>query len=162
MVERLLTPEEAAERLAVNPKSVREWLRQGRLKGIKAGRLWRVRERDLEALFGEDEGDSREERVREIARSDLYPKVCFDVAERLHVRKDELIEKVQSLGERIWGQGEHDSEALKTYFEALDDLAREREKEFYAQGFLHGMEAMLRAITYGPSPEGGPSLRRVK
>lgn len=51
MTERLLTPEEAADRLAVSPKSIREWLRQGKLKGVKAGRLWRIRERDLEAFL---------------------------------------------------------------------------------------------------------------
>ncbi|MDK2784542.1 MAG: hypothetical protein PWQ41_1294 [Bacillota bacterium] len=51
MAERLLTPEEVAERLAVTPRSVRIWLRQGKLKGVKAGRLWRIRERDLEAFL---------------------------------------------------------------------------------------------------------------
>lgn len=51
MAERLLTPEEAAERLAVSPKSIREWLRQGKLKGVRAGRLWRIKERDLEAFL---------------------------------------------------------------------------------------------------------------
>jgi excisionase family DNA binding protein len=50
-MEKLLTPEEAAERLAVSPKSIREWLRQGKLKGVRAGRLWRIRERDLEAFL---------------------------------------------------------------------------------------------------------------
>lgn len=50
-MDRLLTPEEVAEILAVTPKSVREWLRQGKLKGVKAGRLWRIRERDLEAFL---------------------------------------------------------------------------------------------------------------
>jgi len=51
VVERLLTPEEAAERLAVTPGSIRVWLRQGKLKGVRAGRLWRIRERDLEAFL---------------------------------------------------------------------------------------------------------------
>ena len=51
MVERLLTPEEAADRLAVSPKSIREWLRRGKLRGVRAGRLWRIRERDLEAFL---------------------------------------------------------------------------------------------------------------
>ncbi|MBE3582466.1 MAG: helix-turn-helix domain-containing protein [Thermoanaerobacteraceae bacterium] len=50
-MDRLLTPEEAAEILAVSPKSVREWLRQGKLKGVKAGRLWRIRKCDLEAFL---------------------------------------------------------------------------------------------------------------
>lgn len=34
-VEKLLTPEEVAGALAVSPKTVRDWLRQGRLRGIK-------------------------------------------------------------------------------------------------------------------------------
>jgi len=46
-----IPPEEAAERLAVSPKSIWEWLRQGKLKGVRAGRLWRIRERDLEAFL---------------------------------------------------------------------------------------------------------------
>ena len=51
MVERLLTPEEVANKLAVSVKSVRNWLRQGKLKGIKVGRLWRIRESDLEEFL---------------------------------------------------------------------------------------------------------------
>lgn len=52
MAERLLTPEEAASRLAVSPKSIREWLRTGKLKGVKAGRLWRIREHDIYTFLG--------------------------------------------------------------------------------------------------------------
>ncbi len=51
--ERLLTPEQAAERLAVSPKTLRDWLRTGELKGVKVGRLWRVRPADLEAFIQE-------------------------------------------------------------------------------------------------------------
>lgn len=49
---RLYTPEEAAEFLRVTPRTVREWLRTGRLKGVKAGRLWRVPEDELKAIAG--------------------------------------------------------------------------------------------------------------
>ena len=49
--EKLLTPEDAAKALVVKPETVREWLRTGKLKGVKMGRLWRVRERDLEAFL---------------------------------------------------------------------------------------------------------------
>ncbi len=51
MVEKLLTPEEVAEHLAVSPKSIRKWLREGKLRGVRVGRLWRIRERDLEAFL---------------------------------------------------------------------------------------------------------------
>ncbi len=45
--DRLLTPDDAAIALLVKSSTVREWLRTGKLKGVKMGRLWRVRESDL-------------------------------------------------------------------------------------------------------------------
>ena len=52
--ERLLTVTEAAERLRLNPETIRRWLRDGRLRGVwlgsdKAG--WRISERDLDAFL---------------------------------------------------------------------------------------------------------------
>jgi excisionase family DNA binding protein len=53
---KIFTPEEVAERLTVSIKTVKDWLRSGKLKGVKAGRLWRVRESDLESFLKEGEG----------------------------------------------------------------------------------------------------------
>jgi excisionase family DNA binding protein len=49
----LLTVEEAAQRLKVTPYTIRKWLRQGRLRGIKVagGQRWRIRAEDLDALI---------------------------------------------------------------------------------------------------------------
>jgi excisionase family DNA binding protein len=47
----LLSPEEVAEVLAVDTETVRKWLRTGQLSGLKAGRLWRVREEDLQEFL---------------------------------------------------------------------------------------------------------------
>ena len=55
-VEKLLTVEDAAKVLLVKPTTVREWLKTGKLKGMKMGRLWRVWESELEAFLREDEG----------------------------------------------------------------------------------------------------------
>jgi excisionase family DNA binding protein len=49
MTDKLMTPEEVAERLNVTVNTVREWLRAGELTGVKLGRIWRVREEDLKA-----------------------------------------------------------------------------------------------------------------
>lgn len=46
-MELLLTPEQAAARLQISTFSVRQHLRQGKLRGIKRGRLWRVPESAL-------------------------------------------------------------------------------------------------------------------
>lgn len=52
----LLTPEEAAARMAVSPKTVRDWLREGKLQGVKVSNLWRVRPEDLEAFVRRPDG----------------------------------------------------------------------------------------------------------
>lgn len=47
--ERLLTPEQVAERLSLSVLTVRAWLRSGKLPGAKpGGKVWRVREADLD------------------------------------------------------------------------------------------------------------------
>ncbi len=49
--ERLLTPEEIAGRLNVSLVTVGRWLREGKLKGVKAGRQWRIKENDLQEFL---------------------------------------------------------------------------------------------------------------
>lgn len=48
---RMLTPEEAAERLSVSPTTIRKWLRSGKLQGYKLPSVWRIRESDLEKFI---------------------------------------------------------------------------------------------------------------
>jgi len=47
----LLTVEQAAATLQIRPKTVKGWLREGKLTGCKIGRQWRVREVDLDAFI---------------------------------------------------------------------------------------------------------------
>jgi excisionase family DNA binding protein len=47
------TVEQIAEQLQVTPRTVREWLRTKRLRGVRAGRQWRVRTADLDAFLAE-------------------------------------------------------------------------------------------------------------
>jgi excisionase family DNA binding protein len=56
--ERYFSPDDVAHKLNVKPLTVRRWLKGGKLKGLKVGRLWRVRESELEAFLkgGEDHG----------------------------------------------------------------------------------------------------------
>jgi excisionase family DNA binding protein len=51
ILEELFTVEQAAAILQLTPKTIKDWLRAGKLAGYKMGRLWRVREADLEALI---------------------------------------------------------------------------------------------------------------
>lgn len=53
---RLLSPEDVAERLAVNSATVRSWLRSGKLKGVKLGKkMWRIDEQEVRELLVREE-----------------------------------------------------------------------------------------------------------
>lgn len=55
-MEKMLTPNQVAEILQVHPDTVVRWLRDGILKGIKLGGVWRIRAADLEALAAKGGG----------------------------------------------------------------------------------------------------------
>ena len=49
------TVTEAAEILRVDPETIRVWLREGKLKGFKVGRGWRIKALDLEMMDASEE-----------------------------------------------------------------------------------------------------------
>ena len=67
----LLTPKEVAEKLKVSEQTVLRWLRNGKLKGVKAGRLWRIREEDLQEFIkeGNNEGETNWRKKRSFRRA---------------------------------------------------------------------------------------------
>ncbi len=54
--ERFYTIKEVAELLKVSDGAVRKWLKSGKLKGIKLGRIWRIKKSDLEEFVNERRG----------------------------------------------------------------------------------------------------------
>jgi excisionase family DNA binding protein len=54
-VEKYYSTEDVAEILGFKEKTVREWLRTGKLKGKKVGRVWRIKESDLEEFINNTE-----------------------------------------------------------------------------------------------------------
>jgi excisionase family DNA binding protein len=50
-MEDLYTVKEVATKLKVSERAVLDWLRAGQLRGLRAGRAWRVKESDLEAFL---------------------------------------------------------------------------------------------------------------
>jgi excisionase family DNA binding protein len=47
----VLTIKEAAVRLKLKADTVRNWVKAGKLKGVKLGRVWRVDAEDLERML---------------------------------------------------------------------------------------------------------------
>jgi excisionase family DNA binding protein len=48
MTKPYFTASEVAKMLLVSPQTVSSWCREGKLRAIRAGRLWRIRPADLE------------------------------------------------------------------------------------------------------------------
>jgi excisionase family DNA binding protein len=51
--EQLLTPEQVADRLQLSVYTILEYLRQGKLTGVKVGKQWRVPARAVEVFLGD-------------------------------------------------------------------------------------------------------------
>jgi excisionase family DNA binding protein len=50
-MDELFTAEQVATILQLSPKTIKDWLRAGKLLGCKIGRVWRVTPVDLEAFI---------------------------------------------------------------------------------------------------------------
>jgi excisionase family DNA binding protein len=80
-MERLLTPREAAQYMAVTPRTVKEWLRRGDLLGLKVKNMWRIRATDLEKFIqeGEDGAARHDDKKDEPTEADDGdPGVCAE------------------------------------------------------------------------------------
>jgi excisionase family DNA binding protein len=55
-----MTPEEVADRVRVTRRAVYDWLKDGKLKGYRAGSRWRIRPADLDAFLQVGEGKLEE------------------------------------------------------------------------------------------------------
>ncbi|MCM1567811.1 MAG: helix-turn-helix domain-containing protein [Dehalobacter sp.] len=48
------TPQEVADKLKVNIRTLYRWIREGKLKAVKIGELWRISETELNKLLQGD------------------------------------------------------------------------------------------------------------
>ncbi|MDQ3812350.1 MAG: helix-turn-helix domain-containing protein [Armatimonadota bacterium] len=124
MAERFLTVPEAAQVLRVNNDTIRRYLRDKRLRGVKVGKDWRIPEAALRELSnGLANGDSQEQRASDDKLPDLDE--LLDVTYAAAVRAgykteadfDRLVEEVRAeLGH-------------KESFDALRALGRRKRAE---------------------------------
>ncbi len=57
VIDKLLTPAQVAEILNLNIRTVKGWLRKGKLKGVKIGNRgdWRIKEDDLKEFINNED-----------------------------------------------------------------------------------------------------------
>ena len=104
----LLTVEEVAQRLKLNPSTIRRLLREGVLRGSKVGkRQWRVQSRDLEAYLGQRSNDiahvpkgrqSYPQELLDIEAADLDALLARVTPENRH----ELVDWGPPVGNEVW------------------------------------------------------------
>lgn len=117
--DRLLTPEEVAAQLRVTLPTVYAWLKMGRLRGLRAGKFWRIRPVDLEAFLNPSPEEiergnatlrrySREEILQFLAEDQIAPDSIPDMTA---ARTGAFLQHLQSLRsgnreeqERTWEQ----------------------------------------------------------
>ena len=94
MATELLTVDEVAARLRLNPQTVRRWIRRGTLPATKIGRKeWRIKADDLEQRLGEpaDAAAARTAAVdRLLAFRERLRGRTFDVDEWLRESRNQL------------------------------------------------------------------------
>ena len=48
------TPQEIAEKLKVDIRTIYRWVRENRIKAVKIGHFWRISESELNRILGEE------------------------------------------------------------------------------------------------------------
>jgi excisionase family DNA binding protein len=104
--EKLYSPEEVAQRLSIAPRTVRAWLRSGKIQGVKMGRLWRISEGILSDHCPELKVSLIEERAKEFIDNIFFAQRVEDDTEAVNKQhysdrdselKKELVRKISLL-----------------------------------------------------------------
>ncbi len=67
MDERFYTPKQVADILQVHQYTVLKWIREGKLRALKLGRVYRTTESELRAFLGQTAHDSAQQIMRSAA-----------------------------------------------------------------------------------------------
>lgn len=78
MTERLYSVEQVAERLGLHVRTIRTYVRDGRLKAVRIGKQYRIAHEDLEAFTGRPVPASPRETVGRVRRTDVSSIVEVD------------------------------------------------------------------------------------
>ncbi len=54
-MENYYTPQEVANKLKLNVRTLYKWIREGKLKAVKVGDVWRISETELNRLLNKEE-----------------------------------------------------------------------------------------------------------
>ncbi len=100
-MEDLLTPEEVAAVMKVKTITVKDWLRDGRLKGVKTGRLWRIRKQNVEDFI------ENQEKAKLSPEEDFVSELLRGINEDLSriIGKEKTLEMQEAINNRLQDRG---------------------------------------------------------
>lgn len=71
MIERFLTTEQVANILQVHPFTILKFLKEGKLKGVKLGRVYRIKESDVHEFLEERMTKGKTAKIKEPTQKPL-------------------------------------------------------------------------------------------
>ncbi len=109
---RMITVEQAAERLQVKPNTIRTWIKQGRIPGCKIGRVYRIAEQALDEMMSRAEMPGEQRKPLD-ARSLLgkYKRPGRSLDDFLREKHEEIDEEERRWEEAHPTPGHHKGEA---------------------------------------------------
>jgi excisionase family DNA binding protein len=119
------TPEEVAAELQVTRRTVYEWLRSGRLRGLRAGRGWRIRPEDVEAFLQNGAPTASVDEVKERSEGAESAAKPMPIEEFLALPPEERIKRNRAAIELLQSWLEEDKNAPQEtdeeFLRALDE-----------------------------------------
>jgi excisionase family DNA binding protein len=104
----LLSVEDVAKSLDVHVRTVRRYLREGRLRGVKIGKQYRIAAADLAALTGQAPAEAAGDAVRRRRHSEASVVVQIDA-----IDPESAIRVMNGLGGAIKGRDKHSDTPLR-------------------------------------------------
>jgi excisionase family DNA binding protein len=91
MSEMLHTVERAAERLAVHPKTILRFIRDGRLRATRIGKSWRILASDLDTFAGVPAAPAKTREPARVTAIAELPDVSMEASRRLATALQALV-----------------------------------------------------------------------
>jgi excisionase family DNA binding protein len=139
MSEMFHTVERAADRLALHPKTVLRFIRDGRLRATRIGKAWRILASDLDAFAGVPAAPVKSlEPARVTAIADL-PDISMEVSRRLATALQALVmaprDRTRSIRLDTVYDPEHSHLKVVIVADALDAAALLQSLHGFAEAF---------------------------
>lgn len=141
----LLSVEQVAEQLGVHVRTVRRYLREGRLKGRKIGKQYRIAATDLAALTGLPDVDTIREPIRRARHNEASAVVQMDA-----IPPEEAMRIANGVGGAFRGRDKFSDTPLRV--DTVYDEARARLKIIVTGSLATAVGLLQMLEAYAESP----------